>query len=121
MDCEREFPQLVQLHREHSDNVACVSLNIDYDGSPNSPPESYRKSVLEFLTKYEAEFQNVVCADSSEVLYDKLDLGSIPAVLVYNQQGELSKRFDNDQQEYGSEGFTYQKHVIPFVEGLLGE
>jgi hypothetical protein len=50
-----------------------------------------------------------------------LKLSSIPVVLVYDAQGQLVKAFHNDDNEYGSDGFSYQQHIIPFVKSLLGE
>jgi hypothetical protein len=111
----------VQLHRDFAGQVACISLNIDYNGDPDEPPESFRDQVLEFVTEHGATFQNVICSDPDEKLYEMLDLGAIPAVLVYDRAGTLRKRFDNDEGEYGTDGFTYEQHVVPFVEQLLAE
>ena len=121
MQCAREFPQLVQLHRKLADKVACMSVNIDFNGAKGTSPESSRDRVQEFLQERGATFQNVISSDPDEVLYKKLDLASVPAVLVYDRQGKLNKRFDNDREEYGEEGFSYQRHVIPLVEKLLAE
>jgi thiol-disulfide isomerase/thioredoxin len=118
--CMREFPNLVKLQDRFPDQVACISVNLNYDGSADAPPESHRDNVLKFLTKQKADFRNIICSDSDEKMYDTLDLGSIPAIYVYNEQGELHKRFDNDSGEYGEEGFTYEQHVIPLVEQLIG-
>ena len=111
----------MQLHRDHAGQVACISLNLNYNGSSDEPPESFRAQVLKVLTDKGATFQNVICSDPDEKLYEMPDLGSIPAVLVYDRKGALRKRFDNDKQEYGKEGFTFQQHVIPFVKQLLAE
>jgi thiol-disulfide isomerase/thioredoxin len=117
--CMREFPNLVELQNRFPDHVACISLNLNYDGSADKPPESHREKVLEFLTKRKASFQNFICSDADENMYTNLDLGSIPAIYVYDTDGTLHKRFDNDSGEYGDEGFTYQDHVVPLVEELL--
>ena len=117
----REFPQLVQLHRQYTDQVACLSVNVDFDGDPHAPPESLQGQVLALLAQREATFPNVICRDADEDLYRRLDLASIPAVLVYDRTGALRKRFDNDRDEYGAEGFTFPGHVVPLVEQLLGE
>jgi hypothetical protein len=115
----RELPQLVQLHQKHSSAVACVSFNMDYAGDAGEPPESLRDSVLKTLAKVKADFQNIISSDPDETLYEALDLGAVPAVLVYGRDGQLAKRFDNDKGEYGSTGFDYEHQVIPYVEQLL--
>lgn len=119
--CIREFPNLVKLHQDHPQTVACMSVNLNYDGSADLPPESHLQSVREFLTKQNATFDNVVCSDSDTDVYSEIDLASIPAIYVYDKAGKLRKRFDNDLAEYGDEGFTYEKHVIPLVDELLAE
>lgn len=114
--CRREFPQLVKLHRELGDRVACVSVSTDYDGIPSKPPETYRETVLEFLTQQGATFDNVLCSQAAEELFEQLKIGSIPSVFVYNQAGELVQRFTEpvDGQE-----FTYAGQIRPYVESLL--
>ena len=118
LPCVTEFPNLVKLHREHVADVACISVNCDYIGLEQSPPESYRENVLQFLRKQQATFDNVISSVESDRLFEMIELASIPAVYVYDQTGQLKKRFDNDDAAYG-DGFTYQKQVIPLVETLL--
>jgi thiol-disulfide isomerase/thioredoxin len=119
--CLAEFPNLVALHKKHSrDKLVCMSASCDYAGIKNKPPESYRDTVLEFLTRQQATFQNVLLNVDTDTLFEKIDLGSIPAVYVFGADGQVAKRFDNDNAKAGEE-FTYAKDVIPFVEKLLAE
>lgn len=117
--CVREFPNLVKLQRDHADDVVCLGVNLDYSGAAGETPESFRPAVSEFLTKQGATFENVICSDAADEVFRRLKLGSIPAVLVYGPDGQLSKRFDNDDSLYGDEGFTYDKHIVPWIERLL--
>jgi thiol-disulfide isomerase/thioredoxin len=119
--CMREFPNLVKLQDQFPDKVACISVNLNYDGSADAPPESHREEVLKFLTKRRAGFQNVICSDPDEKMYTLLDLGAIPAIYIYDAQGKVHTRFDNDTGEYGAEGFTYKDHVIPLVEEIIAK
>ncbi len=119
--CMIEFPHLVGLHKKHGgDKLVCLSASCDYIGLKNKPPETYRPQVLEFLMKQEAKFQNVLLNVDPDVLFEKIDLASIPAVFVFGSDGQLAKRFDNDNAKKG-EDFTYQKDIVPFVEKLLAE
>jgi thiol-disulfide isomerase/thioredoxin len=119
--CIREFPNLVQLHRSHPDDIVCISFDLDYSGAADESPESYRDSVHEFLQKHGATFTNAISSDAADDVFNRLDLGSVPAVLVYGRDGRLVKRFDNDDGVYGDEGFTYEDHIVPLVDSLLAE
>lgn len=117
--CKREFPNLVELQKKYGDRIACISISVDYIGLPNQPPESYREAVLDFLKKVDARLENVLSKATDEQVFRHLEISSIPAVLVYNQDGALVKKFVNDSGEFGDEGFTYKDHIIPLVEKLL--
>lgn len=119
--CMVEFPHLVELHKKYGgDKLVCLSASCDYAGIKSKPPESYRDHVLEFLTKQNATFQNVLLNVESDALFEKIELASIPAVYVFGVDGKVAKRFDNDNAKPG-EDFTYTKDLVPFVEKLLAE
>ena len=79
-----------------------MTMNIDFDGAGS--PESLHEDVNKILVNLKATFLTVISSDSNDALYEKLKLASVPAVLVYDQTGQLRKRFDNDATEYGPEG-----------------
>jgi thiol-disulfide isomerase/thioredoxin len=119
--CMKEFPNLVKLHQEHGDEVACVSISTDYAGSKKKPPSFYEERVLKFLTQQKATFDNVLCNVPSDELFEKLELGSIPAVYVFGRDGKQVKRFDSTSGgKIGTdeEPFTYVD-VNKLVETLL--
>ncbi len=119
--CLDEFPNLVKLSKQFgSDKLVCMSASCDFAGIKGMPPESYKDQVLEFLTKQEARFPNVLLNVESDALFEKLDLASNPAVYVFGKDGQIAKRFDNDNAKKG-EDFTYEKDIVPFVEKLLAE
>ncbi|QDT93371.1 TlpA disulfide reductase family protein [Gimesia algae] len=117
--CLREFPELVALQKLYPKEVLCVSFNCDYFGGKNYPPEYYRKPVEKFLAEQKASMTNIISNVPAEELFPTLDLASMPATYVYDRQGKLAKRFDNERREYGKEGYTYKRDVIPLVESLL--
>jgi thiol-disulfide isomerase/thioredoxin len=117
--CVREFPNLVALQKRFGERVRCISFDTDYSGAVREPPESFRKPVLEFLSKRGADqLLNVISSDPSEDFYNTIHLGGPPAVFVYDQSGKLVKRFDNSQEPKTPE-FTYQRDIVPLVEKLL--
>lgn len=120
--CIRELPGLGRLQTQFPDKVVCITFSLDYDGSPDAPADSYRDAILKVLSDQSLQnCVNYISGDPNDKIYESLNLSGIPAILVYRPDGALSKRFDNDKEEYGKEGFTYKEHVIPHVEKLVGE
>ncbi|QDT29582.1 Thiol-disulfide oxidoreductase ResA [Gimesia panareensis] len=117
--CMQEFPEFVSLQKRFPEAVVCISFNCDYFGGRRHPPESFRPQVEQFLTKHQAHFPNILNNVASDEFFPSIDLASIPATYVFDQEGKVAKRFDNDHREYGRGGYTYQKDVIPFLESLL--
>jgi len=117
--CMKEFPNLVKMNAKYGGKqVVCMSLSCDYAGIKNKPPEFYRERVMKFLDKEQATFENLMASDEAEVVFDKLKIASIPAVLVYGKDGKLAKCFNNDNATTDEEAFTYAD-VSKFVEELL--
>lgn len=108
--CMKEFHNLVELQHKYPDRVACISLSFDYEGL--GKPEDQRSKVLEFLHSQHADIENLLSSDSSDDLYSKFKLASIPAVFVYDRQGKLAKRF--------TDPFTYAD-VNRLVDELVGK
>ncbi len=119
--CLREFPHLVALQKKYPEKVVCVSFNLNYDGSKNSPPESNSEELMEFFAKQKADIVNIISSTPDEKLYESINLAAIPAAYVYGSDGKLKKRFDNETLEYGQEGFTYDKHIVPLIDEMLRE
>jgi thiol-disulfide isomerase/thioredoxin len=117
--CVKEFPNLVALHKKHGpEKVACISLSFDYEGL--GKPEDVLPVVQEFVEKQGATFDNVLCREDSETLYKKMTLASVPAVYVYKPDGELAKRFDNEDAAKPENAFNYE-HVAKLVEELVAK
>jgi thiol-disulfide isomerase/thioredoxin len=121
LPCILELPHLAELQRQFPESVACLSVSLDYTGAENETPESHREKVLKLLEPRQMTVQNFISSTSDFDIYDKIELASIPAVLVYDREGKLLKRFDNDKNDYGDEGFTYAEHIGPLVEQALAE
>ncbi|MFO0903063.1 MAG: TlpA disulfide reductase family protein [Pirellulales bacterium] len=114
--CIAELPQLVKMQADLGSDVVCVSFNCNFAG--DGSPEDEREAVLEVLNKVHANFQTFISADKDTDLYEKIGIASIPVIQVYGRDGKLAKQFDNEKNEYGPDGFTYEKHIRPFVETL---
>lgn len=115
--CLREFPNLVTLQKDHPQDVVCVGFNCDFAGIRKKPPEFYRERVLKALTDRDAKILNVMCTEPADELFVTLKIDSIPAVFLYDRDGQLVRTFDNQTNKGGE--FTYAADVLPAIEKLL--
>jgi thiol-disulfide isomerase/thioredoxin len=112
--CMKEFPGLVALHEKYGpEKVACISLSLDFDGLPKTKPEDSEAKVLKFLRSQGAAFDNVLSSTPADDLTMQLKFAAPPTVFVYDQQGELARKFE------GGEEAQYEAKIAPFVEQLV--
>ena len=112
--CMRELPHLFDLQRKHPRDLVAITVNIDYEGLSDDPPEACRKRALDrFLRKVDAAGRHWVSKTPSDEIYKKLDAGSIPVVWVLDRTGKKVATFG------GTGELSYEKDVTPFVEKLL--
>lgn len=126
LPCLKEFPGLVKLKAEYGEKVVCVSYNLDYAGIRKKPPAYYQPVVQKFLAKKVADgkltpnaLTNFMCTQETTEVLDTLEIGAMPAVLVY-RNGKLIQRFDDTKfRPSRGEHFSYEKNIQPYVHGLL--
>jgi thiol-disulfide isomerase/thioredoxin len=113
--CVREFPNLVALSRKYElQDVVFISLSFDYQGDAVGPLVKVRPVVEDFLKRHAATFENVLASVESDALLKLLAIPSLPAVMIYDREGNLVKRFDSSS----AMEFTYED-VDKFVQGIL--
>ena len=105
--CVKEFPGLVDLKKDYGDTVACLSLSFDFEGF--GVPEDVLPPVKKFLEQVLAgDIENLLNRDEADALYRKMNITSVPVVMVWDRNGTLIQQFDD---EYASEklgrSFTY--------------
>ena len=105
--CVKEFPGLVDLKKDYGDTVACLSLSFDFEGF--GVPEDVLPPVKRFLEQVLAgDIENLLNRDEADALYRKMNITSVPVVMVWDRNGTLIQQFDD---EYASEklgrSFTY--------------
>jgi thiol-disulfide isomerase/thioredoxin len=116
--CIRELPGLAKLHKEHPEDVVTVSLNLDYYGS--EAPEKLREPAAKILAENGAAAKNFLSSTKDEDVYAKVGATPVPIVIVYDRTGKMAKLFvNNNEEEYGKEGFTYKDHIAPLVKELV--
>jgi thiol-disulfide isomerase/thioredoxin len=112
--CVKSFPDLVALHRKFGpERLACVSVSLDYEGT--DPPQRVAPAVLDFLTKQQATFDNVLASEEVFTMLKKLGVSAPPAVFVYNRDGKLREKFS----EAGSKEKPIYERVGKLVEQLV--
>ena len=114
--CLKEFPNLVAMQNRFGDKVVAIGANVDFDGRKTRPPESYEPKVTQFLSSVEAEFTNYIVQTPSDEVFEAIGIGSIPAVIVFNEDGKVVKLFSDVGE---TAGFTYEADIVPLVEKLL--
>lgn len=120
--CLKEFPGLVSLHNEFPEDVVCVGMAADYTGRATRPPSYYEPKVRAFLTTQKAHFPNFQCNVDSLDLFGSLKLPSIPAVVVFDRDGNQVQMFDSRMLEKGEEEpFSYSDDIRPFVAELVSK
>ncbi len=93
--CVKEFPGLVVLAATHRDEVVCMSLAIEYDGV--GTPDDCVPPVQTFLEKVGAgRVVNFVGSEEADTLSKKLDIVSVPAIILWKPDGSLAVRYDDD-------------------------
>jgi thiol-disulfide isomerase/thioredoxin len=117
--CVKELPELVQLHKELGDKIVCLTVDVDFAGVDGEKPEQHQENVLGVLTKHQAVMRNFISSDPDLAVFEKLKVGSVPALHVFDRTGKLHKRFDNENEAFGNDGFSIIKHVKPVVLELL--
>ncbi len=118
--CLREFPGFVELNRKYGDQLAGASLSVDFYGGEGESPEDVLPAVQRVLETQKATMRNFVSTDSDEAVLKQVQAVAIPVVLVYDREGRLHTAFNNDSDEYGPTGFTYEENIEPLVKQLLG-
>lgn len=101
----------MQLQEMYKKEIHAVSLNIEYSGDDQMPPAELQDEVRSMLGRRGITCENIMCTANITDTMDELGVAGLPAVLVFDKEGELSRRFDG--------GFSYEKDVFPLVAELV--
>ncbi|MBW3541195.1 MAG: neutral/alkaline non-lysosomal ceramidase N-terminal domain-containing protein [Planctomycetes bacterium] len=120
--CLEKFPQFVSLVKEYGrDRVSLIAVNTDYDGVKTKPPEYYLPRVKEFLAQRGGtNVENVMLNVPLLEFLDAVDLSSSPAVYVYDADGKLVRRFDNDNARRAADEFTMEQVEAQIADLING-
>lgn len=113
--CKTNFHHLVEMHEKYGkDGVVCMSASVDpYSGKEKK--ETF-DACLKFLTAKNARFANYLVDDKAKVWQDHWGVVAVPAVMVYDQSGKLTKFTWDDADNQ----FTYPD-VEKYVASLIAK
>jgi len=119
--CVRDFHHLVALAERYPETVACLSLSFDYEGI--GEPADVVPRVRGFLEAGRAKrVINLLSTEESDRLAVKLDIVGVPAVFVYDREGKLLARFDDEEARRRlGRPFTYDDVEAAVRTGLGAE
>ena len=92
VSCIKRFPEMVKLYQQYKgDNVVFVSMNLD-DREDTESLEAANK----FLRSMDAQFEHFRMDENLMIAFEKTNLISIPAVLIFDSQGNEKYRLTGD-------------------------
>jgi thiol-disulfide isomerase/thioredoxin len=116
--CMKEYTNLVALSQRWPSEVICVSYNVDYIGQKSKPVESYLPKVGGFLEKQAStRVINLMSTEADSDVFDKLEIASIPVVMLFDREGRVVKKFT--EANSGEDGLTYEADIIPAIEEAM--
>jgi len=84
------------MHRKYSgDGLVALSVNLD-----NPKDEKVRAKVDAFLQKNQAYFTNLIAEGDPDNWYERLKIGSIPAVFVFDRDNRRVKKLAGEEVDY---------------------
>jgi len=130
--CVEELPHLAELQNRFGDEIVCIALALENEGTKKFVLEDARKNAEETVRKrfstvldtdkpLHANFRLFVSRTPDEYIYQMAKIDSVPTILVYDKSGGRTQFDVNYAKEHEDKDLSYQKHVIPVVEKLIRE
>jgi hypothetical protein len=84
------------MHKKYG-GEGFVALSVSLD---NPKDEKIRARVDEFLQKKQARFTNLVAEGDTDTWYERLKIGSVPAVFVFDRENRRVKKLSGEEIDY---------------------
>ena len=110
ISCLERFPHMVEMNKQfQNQGVTFVSLLLE---DPEEPEAI--ESAKAFLIKQKADFAHYFMNENLMLSFDKLDLLGIPAVFIYDAEGQLSHRLtgDNPNKQFSEEDIKDALNIL---------
>ena len=106
--CKEAFPHIVALHEKYvSKGLACLSVSLDQAGD--------KELTHKFLKRQNAVFTNVLLDEPPKTWQSMFDVYGPPAVLVYDRDGKLARRFDHNDVDKTYTPEDIEKAVVSLL------
>lgn len=90
--CKQKFPHVLALQRKFTgQGFAVVSVSVD-----DVTDADVRERVKAYLQEQRATCRNLLLAEKPEVWVPKLQMKSIPAMMLFDRDGRLINRWDGN-------------------------
>lgn len=84
------------MHKKYGgDGFVALSVSLD-----NPKDEKIRARVDDFLQKKQARFTNVIAEGEADAWYERLKIGSVPAVFVFDRENRRVNRLSGEEVDY---------------------
>ncbi|HTU90689.1 MAG TPA: hypothetical protein VMF69_11490 [Gemmataceae bacterium] len=84
------------MHKKYGgDGLVALSVSLD-----NPQDAKVRARVDEFLQKKQARFTNLIAEGDIDAWYERLKIGGIPAVFVFDRDNRRVKRMSGEELDY---------------------
>ncbi|HUO85657.1 MAG TPA: TlpA disulfide reductase family protein [Thermoanaerobaculia bacterium] len=111
--CLERFPKMMEMAREwEPKGVQFVTLSLDDRDDPDSIAQ-----VQTFLEQQDARLPNYLMDEIIPDAFEKLDLLGIPAVLIYDRDGQLRHRLTGDDPNRQYTDADVERAIREMVEG----
>ena len=115
--CIERFPHMIKLHHTYADRgVQFISLNLDEAGDTES-----LQWALEFLRGQKAVFPNYHLAENMMEAFERLDILSVPVVLIHDPDGQEAYRLTGDNPNNQFDETDVESAVLTLLAGLPPE
>jgi hypothetical protein len=84
------------MHKKYG-GEGFVALSVSLD---NPKDEKIRARVDDFLQKKQARFTNLVAEGDPDTWYERLKVGSVPAVFVFDRENRRVKKLSGEEVDY---------------------
>lgn len=94
--CVKNFPHMLEVQKKYGKD-GLVSISVSLDKVDKEETQTMRTGrVLKALEKLGSTISNVILDEPQKLVDDKLRIGSIPCIYVFNRQGKWTK-FGGDE------------------------
>lgn len=115
--CLERFPHMVVMNKTYQpQGIQFVSMLLEDPEEPEAIERAKQFLIKQFKPGQEAGFDHYFMTENLMVSFEKLDLIGIPAVFIYDQQGELVHRLTGDNP---NNQFT-EADIVNVLNQMLG-